>query len=135
MHVCVCVCAFPNQVDRIFRKRVLEKTEVPLHSQLNVTVVPYCTLCSHFGLLYFLKSQLESVAKSGEAVCAVHQGLKEEKVGVGNTGWPRCHRNCTFKLAVCAKGESEQCEGCRERVKKLKVLMKETRIPFSFVHF
>lgn len=81
-----CACAFPNQVHRILeKKRVLGKTEVPLLSHLNITVVPYCTLYSHFGLLQFLKSQLESVAKSRETVYSVHQGLKKEQVGVGDT--------------------------------------------------
>lgn len=71
----------------------------------------------------FLKSQLESIAKSRETVYSAKRGLEKEKVGVGDTRWPRCHRNCISKLAPCAKLESEQCEMCRKRVKKLEVLM------------
>lgn len=119
-----CACAFPNQVNRILeKKRVLGETEVPLLSHLNVIVEPYCTLYGHFGLLYFLLSQLESVAKSRETVYSVDQRLKREKVGVGDTWWPRCHRSCTSKLTPSAKGVSEQCEIYRKGV-KWKVLMK-----------
>lgn len=134
--VCVCVqaCAFLNQVNRILEKRVLEKTEVPLHSQLNVMVVPYCTLCSHFGFVVFLKESIRVCCK--ERGSCIFSSTRTER-GKCWCWWHRMAKvsqKLYFQASYVCKGESEQCEVCRERVKKLKVLMKKTRIPFCFAH-
>lgn len=65
-------------------------------------MVPPDTLNSRFGLLHFVKCQLESVVKSREAVYSVHQGVKEEQFGTEllwlDTRQPGSHSNSTSEL-------------------------------------
>lgn len=76
-------------MSRALNTAVSQVAELPVDFQGAIVMVPDCTWCDCFYLMYFSKNQLEFIAKSPDATFSVCQGIIEEKVGTGLL-WVTC---------------------------------------------